>query len=138
MLSGNSSGDPFNKSNGWDIMKSPFDRSSNLKTHESENSLQPHHEKAMCEEMGQVPAMWEPDSDTNSSVGMEHVKSAGNMQVCGEDSGTNGIAALPNSGTAWFSQQSSKQLPNDSGMEKEEREETPLQGEDESRRSSPS
>ena len=27
---------------------------------------------------------------------------------------------------------------NDSGMEKEEREETPLQGEDESRRSSPS
>ncbi|KAL3024889.1 hypothetical protein AAZX31_04G149400 [Glycine max] len=112
MLSGNSSGDPFNKSNGWDIMKSPFDRSSNLKTHESENSLQPHHEKVMCEEMGQVPAMWEPDSDTNSSVGMEHVKSAGNMQVCGEDSGTNGIAALPNSGTAWFSQQSSKQLPN--------------------------
>ncbi|KAG5148937.1 hypothetical protein AAZX31_06G191900 [Glycine max] len=112
ILSCNSSGDPFNKSNGWDIMKLPFDRSSNFKTHESENLSQPHHEKAMCEEMGQIPAMWEPDSDTNSSVGMEHVKSAGNMQVCGEDSGTNGIATLPNSGTAWFSQQSSKQLPN--------------------------
>ncbi|RDX60434.1 hypothetical protein CR513_61423, partial [Mucuna pruriens] len=112
ILSGNSSGDHFSKSNGWDIMKSPpFDRSSNFKTHENENSLQPHHEKAM-HEIGQVPAMWEPDSDTNSSVGMEHVKSAGNMQVCGEDSGTNGITALPNSGTAWFSRQSSKQLPN--------------------------
>ncbi|KAK7411354.1 hypothetical protein VNO78_02787 [Psophocarpus tetragonolobus] len=113
ILSGNSSGEPFSKSNGWDIMKSPpFDRSSNSKTHEKENSLQPHHEKAMHEEMGQVPAMWEPDSDTNSSVGMEHMKSAGNMQVCGEVSGTNGIAALPNSGTSWFNQQSSKQLHN--------------------------
>jgi len=113
MLSGNNSGgDPFNKSNGWDIMKSsPFDRSSNFKIHENEHSLQPHHEKAMHEEMGQVPAIWEPDSDTNSSVGMEHVKSAGNMQVCGEDSGTNGIAGFSNSGTAWFSQHSSKQLP---------------------------
>ncbi|ESW10249.1 hypothetical protein PHAVU_009G193100 [Phaseolus vulgaris] len=113
ILSGNSSGDPFNKSNGWDIMKSPpFDRSSNFNIHENEHSLQPHHEKHMHEEMGQVPAIWEPDSDTTSSVGMEQVKSAGNMQVCGEDSGTNGIAGLPNSGTAWFSQHSSKQLPN--------------------------
>ncbi|KAL2340708.1 hypothetical protein Fmac_008648 [Flemingia macrophylla] len=112
ILSGNSSGDPFNKSNGWDIMKSPpFDRSSNFKTREYENSMQPHHERAM-HEMGQAPAMWEPDSDTNSSVGMEHVKSTGNMQVCAEDSGTNGIAASLNSGIAWFSQQSIKQLPN--------------------------
>ncbi|XP_061342987.1 uncharacterized protein LOC133289133 isoform X2 [Gastrolobium bilobum] len=108
----NSSGGPFNKSNGWDVMKStPFDSSSTFKTHENENSLQAHHGKAMHEEMGHVPAMWEPESDTNSSGELEHVKSAGNMQVCGEDSGMNGIAALPNSGTAWISRQSSKQLP---------------------------
>ncbi|KAJ1406253.1 hypothetical protein SESBI_25172 [Sesbania bispinosa] len=109
----NGSGDPFNKSNGWDVMKSvPFDSSSTFKTHGNENSLQPHHEKAMHEEMGQDPAMWEPKSDTNSSVGFEHVKSPGNMQVCGEDSRMIGIAALPNSGTAWFNRQSSKKIPN--------------------------
>ncbi|KAK7301565.1 hypothetical protein RJT34_12432 [Clitoria ternatea] len=108
----NSSGDPFNKCNGWDLVKSPpFGRTSTFKTRENENSLHLHNEKPLHEEMGQLPSMWGPDSDTNLSVGMEHVKSAGNMQVCGEESGTNGIAALPNSGTAWFSQQSSKQLP---------------------------
>ncbi|XP_022635185.1 uncharacterized protein LOC106757592 isoform X3 [Vigna radiata var. radiata] len=113
ILFGNGSGDPFNKSNGWDIVKSPpFNRSSNFKVHENENSSQPHHEKAVHEEMGQVPAIWERDSDANSSVGMEHVKSAGNMQVCGEEFGTNGISELPNSGTAWFSQHINKQLPN--------------------------
>nr|KYP55456.1 hypothetical protein KK1_001668 [Cajanus cajan] len=42
---------------------------------EKENVLQPHHDKAMQEDMGQVPKMWEPDSDTNSSVGLEHAKS---------------------------------------------------------------
>ncbi|XP_057443080.1 uncharacterized protein LOC130734607 isoform X2 [Lotus japonicus] len=107
----NSSGDPFNKSNGWDVMKSaPFDTTSTFEIHENENSPQAHHEKSMHDEMGQVHAMWEPDSDTNSSVGLEHVNSAGNMQVCGEDSGMSG--SLPNSGTEWFSRQSSKKLPN--------------------------
>jgi hypothetical protein len=95
-------------SNGWGVTKSaPFDSNSTFKTHENENSLQHHHDKAMHEEMGQVP-----DSDTNLSVGLDHVKSTGNMQICGEDSGMNGFAALPNSGPAWFSQQSSKRPPN--------------------------
>ncbi|KEH33142.1 hypothetical protein MtrunA17_Chr3g0086561 [Medicago truncatula] len=107
------SGGPFSKSNGWDITKSaPFDSSSTFKTHENDKSLQHHHEKAMHEEMSQVPATWEPDSDTNLSVGSEHVKSTGNMQICREDSGVNGIAASPNSGPAWLSRQSSEKLPN--------------------------
>lgn len=107
------SGGPFNKSNGWDITKSaPFDSSSTFKTHENDKSLQHNHEKAMHEEMSQVPATWEPDSDTNLSVGSEHVKSTGNMQICREDSGVNGIAASPNSGPAWLSRQSSEKLPN--------------------------
>ncbi|XP_027363907.1 uncharacterized protein LOC113871183 isoform X2 [Abrus precatorius] len=113
ILSCNSSNDHFSKSNGWDVMKSPpFDQSSTFKTHEHENSLKSHNDKVVHEEMGQVPAMWEPDSNTNSSIGMEHVKSAGNMQVCEEDSGMNGIAALSNSSAGWVSRQSSKQLPN--------------------------
>ncbi|KAJ1421832.1 hypothetical protein SESBI_13470 [Sesbania bispinosa] len=102
-----SSSEPFNRSNGWNSIKStPPDNSSNLKTRENENVLQPHRD------MGQVPAMWGPDSDNNSSVGLEHVKSAGNTQVCGEDSGMNGIAAIPNSGATWVSRPSNHQLPN--------------------------
>lgn len=103
----NSSGEPFNRSNGWNAIKSARpDNTSTLKTRENENVVQPHHD------MGQVPAMWEPDSDNNSSVGLEHVKSARNMQVCGEDSGMNGIAAIPNSGATWVSRPSNHQLPN--------------------------
>ncbi|XP_045825181.1 uncharacterized protein LOC123917486 [Trifolium pratense] len=95
-------------SNGWGVTKSaPFDSNSTFKSHENINSLQHHHDKAMHEEMGQVP-----DSNTNLSFGLDHVNSTGNMQICVEDSGMNGNAALPNSGPAWFSQQSSKRLPN--------------------------
>ncbi|KAJ1438887.1 hypothetical protein SESBI_02658 [Sesbania bispinosa] len=66
-----SSSEPFNRSNGWNSIKStPPDNSSNLKTRENENVLQHHRD------MGQVPVMWGPDSDNNSSVGLEHVKSA--------------------------------------------------------------
>ncbi|XP_050881942.1 uncharacterized protein LOC127085476 [Lathyrus oleraceus] len=107
------SGGPFNKSDGWDVTNStPFDSSSTFKTHENENSLKHHHEKAVHEEMSQVPASWEPNSDANLSAGLEHEKSTDNMQIRREDSGMNGIAALPNSVPAWFSQPSSKKLPN--------------------------
>ncbi|KAK7388882.1 hypothetical protein VNO78_23709 [Psophocarpus tetragonolobus] len=113
LSSPSSRGEPFNRSNGWNAIKSPRPGSnSNMKIHENENVFQPHHDKVMQEDMGQVPAMWEPDSDTNSSVGLEHTKSPGNMQVCGEDSGMNGIAAIPNSGATWVSRQSNQQLPN--------------------------
>ncbi|TKY55041.1 hypothetical protein E2542_SST19455 [Spatholobus suberectus] len=112
LSSPNSRGEPFNRSNGWNAIKSPTpNNNSNMKIRENENMLQPHPDKAMQEDMGQVPAMWEPDSDTNSSVGFEHAKSPGNMQVCGEDSGMNGIAAIPNSGATWVSRQSNQQLP---------------------------
>lgn len=98
----NSSGEPFNRSNGWNPIKSTLpDNNSTLKTRE----------QAM-QELGQVSAMWEHDSDTNTSVGLEHVKSASNMQVCAEDSGMNGIAAIPNSGATWISRQSNQQVPN--------------------------
>ncbi|XP_020228089.1 uncharacterized protein LOC109809249 isoform X2 [Cajanus cajan] len=113
LSSPNSRGEQFNRSNGWNAIKSPTpNNNSNIKIREKENVLQPHHDKAMQEDMGQVPKMWEPDSDTNSSVGLEHAKSPGNMQVCGEDSGMNGIAAIPNSGATWVSRQSNQQLPN--------------------------
>ncbi|XP_061346600.1 uncharacterized protein LOC133292225 isoform X2 [Gastrolobium bilobum] len=109
----NSSGEPFNRSNGWNPIKSALpDNNSTLRTRENENVLQRHRDRAMQEDMGQVPAMWEPDSDTNSSVGLEHVKSAGNVPVCAEDSGMNGIAAIPNSGATWVSRQTNQQLPN--------------------------
>ncbi|KAL3018302.1 hypothetical protein AAZX31_05G021400 [Glycine max] len=112
LSSPNSRGDPFNRSNGWNAIKSSTpSNNSSMKIRENENVLQPHHDKAMQENMGQVPAIWEPDSDT-SSVGLEHAKSSGNMQVCGEDSGMNGIAAIPNSGATWVSRQSSQQFPN--------------------------
>ncbi|CAI8596249.1 unnamed protein product [Vicia faba] len=107
------SGGPFNKSDGWDVTNStPFDSSSTFKTHENENSLKHHDEKAVHEEMSQVPASWESNSDANLSAELEHEKSTDNMQICREDSGMNGIAALPNSVPAWFSQPSSKKLSN--------------------------
>ncbi|KAL2961143.1 hypothetical protein AAZX31_17G075100 [Glycine max] len=113
LSSPNNRGEPFNRSNGWNAIKSPTpSNNSSMKIRENENVLQPHHDKAMQEDLGQVPAIWEVDSDTNSSVGLEHAKSPGNMQVCGEDSGMNGIAAIPNSGSTWVSRQSSQQLPN--------------------------
>lgn len=113
LSSPNSRGEPINRSNGWNAIKSPTpNNNSNMKIRENESMLQPHPDKAMQEDMGQVPAMWEPESNTNSSVGLEHAKSPGNMQVCGEDSGMNGIAAIPNSGAAWVSRQSNQQLPN--------------------------
>ncbi|CAJ1944179.1 unnamed protein product [Sphenostylis stenocarpa] len=113
LASPNSRGEPFNRSNGWNAIKSPTpSNNSNMKIRENESMLQPHHDKAMQEDMGQVPAIWEPDSDTNSSVVLEHAKSSGNMQVCGEDSGMNGIAAIPNSGATWVSRQSNQQHPN--------------------------
>ncbi|KAI5431745.1 hypothetical protein KIW84_035785 [Lathyrus oleraceus] len=46
--------------------------------------------------------MWEPDSDNDSSVALEHVKSAGIMQVREEGSGMNGVAAMRNFGATWF------------------------------------
>ncbi|OIV99976.1 hypothetical protein TanjilG_26314 [Lupinus angustifolius] len=102
LSSPNSSGEPFNRSNGWNGIKSaPPVNNSTLKARA----------EAM-QEMGQVPAMWEHDSDTNSSVGLEHVKSASNMQVCGEDTGINVIAAMPNSDATWVRQQNNQQLPN--------------------------
>ncbi|KAF1867548.1 hypothetical protein Lal_00049977 [Lupinus albus] len=102
LSSPNSSVEPFNRSNGWNAIKSaPPDNNSILKAHT----------EAM-QEMGQVPATWEHDSDTNSSVGLEHVNSASNMQVCGDDSGMNGIAAIPNSGSTWVSRQNNQQLCN--------------------------
>ena len=112
LSSPNTSGEPFNRSNGWNAIKSaPTDNNSTLKACETENMPQPHRDEAR-QEMGHVSAMWEPDSDTNSPVGLERVKSAGNMQICGEDSGMNGIAAIPNSGATWVSRKSSQQLPN--------------------------
>ncbi|CAL0307187.1 unnamed protein product [Lupinus luteus] len=102
LSSPNSSGEPFSRSNGWNATKSaPPDNNSILKAHT----------EAM-QEMGQVPALWEHDSDTNSSAGLEHVNSASNMHVCGDDSGINGIAAIPNSGSTWVSRQNNQQLPN--------------------------
>lgn len=92
--------------------RNPFDSSSTFKTHENENSLKHHHEKAVHEEMSQVPASWEPNSDANLSAGLEHEKSLDNMQIRREDSGMNGIAPLSNSVPAWFSQPSNKKLPN--------------------------
>ncbi|KAK7265851.1 hypothetical protein RJT34_33475 [Clitoria ternatea] len=113
LSSPNSSGEPFNRSNGWNAIKSPTpDNNSSMKVRENENMLQPHQDKAMHGDMCQVPGMWDPDSDTNSSVGLEHAKSAGNMQVCRDDSGMNDIAAIPNSGASWVSRQSNQQSPN--------------------------
>ncbi|KAL5100749.1 hypothetical protein RYX36_005076 [Vicia faba] len=43
----------------------------------------------------------EPDSDNNSFVSLEHVKYAGNTQVCEENSDMNGMPAMPNSGATW-------------------------------------
>ncbi|XP_057419280.1 uncharacterized protein LOC130713530 isoform X2 [Lotus japonicus] len=107
LSSPNSSGEPLNRSNGWNVVKpTPPDNNSTLRTRENENMLQSHRE------MGQVPAMWGPDSDNNPSLGLEHAKSAGNMQACGEDSGMNGIAAIPNSGPTWVSRPSNHQHPN--------------------------
>ncbi|KAE9601922.1 hypothetical protein Lal_00041006 [Lupinus albus] len=102
LSSPNNSGEPFNRSNGWNTIKSASpDHNSTFKSHA----------EAM-QEIGHVPAILEHDSDTNSSAGLEHVKSACDMQVCGEDSGINGIAAMPNSGATWVSRQSNQQLPN--------------------------
>jgi len=113
LSSPNSRGEPFNRSNGWNSIKSPTpSNNSRTKIRENESVLQPHHDKAVQEDMSQVPAIWEPDSDTNSSGVLEHAKSSGNMQVCGEDSGMNGIAGIPNSGATWVSRQSNHQLPN--------------------------
>ncbi|XP_027369178.1 uncharacterized protein LOC113874997 isoform X2 [Abrus precatorius] len=113
LTSPSSSGEPFNRSNGWNAIKSPPpNNNSNMRIRENENVLQSHHDKAMQEDMGQVPAMWEPDSDSSSALGLEHTKSAGNMQVSGEDSGMNGIAAIPNSGATWVNRQSNQQPPN--------------------------
>ncbi|KAL2322102.1 hypothetical protein Fmac_026481 [Flemingia macrophylla] len=113
LSSPNSREEPFNRSNGWNAMKSPApNNNASMKIRENENILQRHHDKPTQEDMGQVQKMWEPDSDTNSSVGLEHAKSPGNMQVRGEDSSMNGIAAIPNSGATWVSRQSNQQLPN--------------------------
>ncbi|KAF1875956.1 hypothetical protein Lal_00006587 [Lupinus albus] len=101
LSSPNSSSGPFNRSNGWNGIKSaPPDNNSTLKARA----------EAM-QEIGQVPAMWEHDSDTNSSVGLEHVKSASNMQVCGEDTGINVTAAISNSDATWVRHQNNQQLP---------------------------
>ncbi|KAF7838519.1 uncharacterized protein G2W53_007001 [Senna tora] len=109
----NSSGEPFNRPNGWNLIKSGLpDSNASLKTHENESSLQTHREKTTHEEMGQVPGMWVPDFGTNLSVGLERMKSAANLQPCGDDSGVNGIAAVPNSGTTWVNRQSNQQQPN--------------------------
>ncbi|XP_068464590.1 uncharacterized protein [Phaseolus vulgaris] len=113
LSSPNSRGEQFNRSNGWNSIKSPTpSNNSRTKIRENESVLQPHHDKAVQEDMSQVPAIWEPDSDTNSSGVLEHAKSSGNMQVCGEDSGMNGIAGIPNSCATWVSRQSNHQLPN--------------------------
>ncbi|XP_050870897.1 uncharacterized protein LOC127073740 isoform X3 [Lathyrus oleraceus] len=99
--------EPLNISNGWNYVKSaPPDNNPTPKTRENENVFQPHRDT------GQVPTLWEPDSDNNSSVALEHVKSAGNMQVCEEDSGMNGVAAMPNSGATWVSRPSNHQHSN--------------------------
>ncbi|CAI8610120.1 unnamed protein product [Vicia faba] len=99
--------EPLNRSNGWNYVKSaPPDNNPTPKTRENENVFQPHRD------MGQVPTMWEPDSDNNSSVALEHVKSAGNLQVCEEDSDMNGMSAMPNSGATWVSRPSNHQHSN--------------------------
>jgi len=107
LSSPNRSSEPFNRSNGWNYIKSaPPENNSTPKTRENENMFQPHRE------LGQIPTTWEPDSDNNPSVALEHVKSAGNMQVSGEDSGMNGIVAMPNSGATWVSRPSNHQHSN--------------------------
>ncbi|XP_058761531.1 uncharacterized protein LOC131634897 isoform X2 [Vicia villosa] len=99
--------EPLNRSNGWNYVKSaPPDNNPTPKIRENENVFQPHRD------MGQAPTMWEPDSDNNSSVALEHVKSAGNMQVCEEDSDMNGMSAIPNSGATWVSRPSNHQHSN--------------------------
>ncbi|KAI4343944.1 hypothetical protein L6164_011232 [Bauhinia variegata] len=113
LSSGNSSGEPFNRPNGWNLMKPvPADSNSSMKTHENESSLQPHREKSI-HEMSQVSGIWEHGSDANSSVGLRNINSAaGNLRLRGEDSGINGVAAVQNSGTTWINQQSHQQLSN--------------------------
>ncbi|XP_057722743.1 uncharacterized protein LOC130936647 isoform X1 [Arachis stenosperma] len=108
----NSSGEALNRSNGWNGIKSaPSDNSSTLKARENENMFHSRHEDAR-QETSHVSAMWEPGSDTNSSAGLEHVKSPANMQICGEDTGMNGIGAIPNPGATWVSRQNNQQLHN--------------------------
>ncbi|CAJ2664633.1 unnamed protein product [Trifolium pratense] len=105
LSSPNRSSEPFNRSNGWNYMKSaPPDNNTTPRTRENINVFQPHRD------MGQVPTSWEPDSD--SSVASEHEKSAGNMQLCGEDSGMNGMLALQNSGATWVSRPNNHQHSN--------------------------
>ncbi|KAI4335919.1 hypothetical protein L6164_014515 [Bauhinia variegata] len=113
LSSGNSSGEPFNRSNGWNLVKPvPADSNSSVKTHEDENSLQPCREKSI-HEMSHVSRVWKPGSDANSSIGLGNINSsAANLQVCGEDSGISGVAAVPNSGTTWVNRQSHQQLSN--------------------------
>ncbi|KAK2411411.1 dentin sialophosphoprotein [Trifolium repens] len=105
LSSPNRSSEPFNRSNGWNYIKSsPPDNNPTPKTRENVNVFQPHRD------MGQVPTTWEPDSD--SSVVSEHVKSAGNMQLSGEDSGMNGMLAMQNSGATWVSRPNNHQHSN--------------------------
>ncbi|GAU24638.1 hypothetical protein TSUD_208630 [Trifolium subterraneum] len=105
LSSPNRNSEPFNRSNGWNYIKSaPPDNNPTPKTHENVNVFQPHRD------MGQVPTTWEPDSD--SSVASEHVKSAGNMQLCGEDSGMNGMLTMQNSGATWVSRPNNHQHSN--------------------------
>ncbi|XP_004508686.1 uncharacterized protein [Cicer arietinum] len=107
LSSPNRSSEPFNRSNGWNAIKSaPPDNSLTPKTRENESVFLPHRD------MSQVPTAWDPDSNNNSSTALEHVKSAGNMQVCGEDSGMNGIVAIPSSGATWVSRAGNHQHSN--------------------------
>uniref|UniRef100_A0A5B7A441 Uncharacterized protein n=1 Tax=Davidia involucrata TaxID=16924 RepID=A0A5B7A441_DAVIN len=114
----NTSGQPCNKPNGWNVIESLSPGGDAvLKFHENENSLQhlqSNDKKGVVfEEMGHVGGMLKAGSIPNSTFELEQVKSAmGSPQVNREDSSLNNVGVIPNSSTTRASQETGQLLPN--------------------------
>uniref|UniRef100_A0A5B7A2T5 Uncharacterized protein n=1 Tax=Davidia involucrata TaxID=16924 RepID=A0A5B7A2T5_DAVIN len=114
----NTSGQPCNKPNGWNVIESSSPGGdAEMKVRENEYSL--HHSQsndqkgAIFEEMGPAGGTWKADSIPNSTVELEHVKSTmGSPQVNREDSSLNNVGVISNSSTSKARQEASQLLPN--------------------------
>ncbi|KAA8541020.1 hypothetical protein F0562_024842 [Nyssa sinensis] len=114
----NTSGQPCNKPNGWNVIESLSPGGdAEMKTHKNEFLL--HHSQsndqkgAIFEEMGHVGGIWKADSIPNSTVELEHVKSAMASQLVNrEDSSLNAVDVISNSSTSRARQEAGQLLPN--------------------------
>ncbi|THG09141.1 hypothetical protein TEA_006380 [Camellia sinensis var. sinensis] len=111
------SGQPHNEPNGRDVSESLSPSGDAPSTVDGNvNKLQRMHstdQKKMMYEASHGGYIWKADSGPNSTVGLEHVKSAmGSPQVNRMDDSLNNLAAIPSSSTARASLDTSQLLPN--------------------------